>query len=76
MRQLAFYTIRGYQKLFRFLFLGILVSPKGNCRFSPTCSRYTQEAINKYGFLKGTTLGVRRILRCHPFSKGGSDPLL
>lgn len=76
MRKLALYTIRGYQNFFRFLFLGMLIPPKGNCRFYPTCSAYTQGAIDKHGFLKGGALGVWRILRCHPFSKGGNDPLL
>lgn len=46
-----------------------------NCRFYPTCSQYTIEAIRKYGPFKGFFLGMRRILRCHPFSKGGYDPL-
>lgn len=45
------------------------------CRFSPTCSEYASEAIAKYGFLKGTALGLKRLLRCHPFSHGGYDPV-
>lgn len=45
------------------------------CKFYPTCSEYTKQAIEKYGALKGTMLGVWRILRCNPFSKGGYDPL-
>ena len=45
-----------------------------NCRFSPTCSQYTIEAIEKYGVIRGTWKGVMRIVRCHPFSKGGYDP--
>ncbi|HAU50603.1 MAG TPA: membrane protein insertion efficiency factor YidD [Clostridiales bacterium] len=47
----------------------------GHCRFSPTCSQYTLEAIEKYGFLRGSFKGFCRILRCNPFSKGGYDPL-
>ena len=46
-----------------------------NCRFYPTCSQYSLEAYEKYGFFKGTFLTVNRILRCHPFHKGGYDPL-
>jgi len=43
------------------------------CRFTPTCSEYTYQAVEKYGVLKGLFLGLRRIIRCHPFSKGGYD---
>jgi putative membrane protein insertion efficiency factor len=45
------------------------------CRFYPTCSEYTYEAIEKYGFLKGFLKGVNRIKKCHPWHKGGYDPL-
>ena len=45
------------------------------CRFTPTCSAYFIQAVEKYGPFKGTYLGIKRILRCHPFSKGGYDPL-
>jgi putative membrane protein insertion efficiency factor len=45
------------------------------CRFEPTCSQYASEAIAKYGGLKGTWMGVKRILRCQPFCKGGHDPV-
>ncbi len=47
-----------------------------NCRFEPTCSRYTEQALLRYGAAKGLYLGLRRILRCHPFSAGGYDPLV
>lgn len=45
------------------------------CRFHPSCSRYAEGAIVKHGLGKGIYLAVRRILRCHPFSKGGYDPV-
>jgi len=46
-----------------------------SCRFTPTCSHYTYEAIEKYGVIKGGWLGVKRISRCHPFNPGGYDPV-
>lgn len=45
------------------------------CRFTPTCSQYTYQAIEKYGVIKGLLLGLKRIIRCHPWNKGGYDPL-
>jgi len=45
------------------------------CRFYPTCSQYTIEAIDKYGAKKGLFLGIKRISKCHPFHPGGYDPL-
>ena len=53
------------------------ISPKlGNhCRFYPTCSEYTKQAVDKYGIIKGNILGIYRILRCNPFSHGGIDNL-
>lgn len=46
-----------------------------SCRYYPTCSEYTYQAICKYGATKGLWLGVKRILRCHPFHEGGHDPV-
>ena len=45
------------------------------CIFYPTCSEYTKQAVDKYGIIKGNILGIYRILRCNPFSKGGVDKL-
>lgn len=45
------------------------------CRFYPTCSEYMMEAIREYGFFKGMFLGLKRLLRCHPFRPGGYDPV-
>jgi hypothetical protein len=46
----------------------------GQCRFHPTCSQYMIDAVNKHGAVRGSWRGVKRICRCHPFSKGGIDP--
>ena len=53
------------------------ISPglKPRCRFYPTCSAYMYEAVERYGALKGGWLGVKRLLRCQPFCKGGFDPV-
>lgn len=68
MKVALIFLIRGYR-----LFISPLLPP--SCRFTPTCSEYAMEAINKYGAFRGLYLGVRRILRCHPFHAGGYDPV-
>ena len=52
------------------------LSSHGNCRFYPTCSNYASEALEEYGFFKGSYLTIKRILRCRPFGKYGYDPVL
>ena len=54
-----------------------LISPLlgNNCIFLPTCSEYTKDSIVKFGLLKGCWLGLKRILKCHPWGKGGYDPI-
>ena len=52
-----------------------LESKNINCKFYPTCSEYTKQAIQKYVATKGIIIGICRIIRCNPFSKGGYDPL-
>ena len=66
--KLLIYLVRFYQK-----FISPLKGP--TCRFDPTCSQYSIEAIKKYGALKGIYLTMRRLLKCHPFHTGGYDPL-
>lgn len=58
-------------------FYQLVISPisPGKCRFIPTCSNYTLEAVRKYGSIKGTILGIKRVMKCHPFNPGGYDPV-
>jgi len=70
--------IRIYQKYFS-LDQGMLGKALGTrglvCRFKPTCSEYTYQAVERYGVIKGGLMGAKRVLRCNPFCKGGEDPL-
>ena len=68
MKTLALYILRFYKYA-----ISPMLPPA--CRFTPTCSEYMTEAITKYGFWKGTQIGLRRLLRCHPFHAGGYDPV-
>ncbi len=71
MRKISILLIKGYQK-----FISPFLKAFGvNCKYYPSCSEYMKQAIEKYGFIKGFYLGIKRIGRCHPFSKGGYDPL-
>ena len=70
-------AIRFYQRylsfdtgILRYLFL-----TDRACRFTPTCSEYTYRAVERYGIIDGLWLSLRRITRCHPWSKGGADPV-
>lgn len=75
-RYVAVKIIRAYQRTLSFDH-GVLkiFKPYGYCRFQPTCSDYAIAAIEKYGFLRGGLKAFWRIMRCHPWNKGGYDPL-
>ncbi|MBV4420034.1 membrane protein insertion efficiency factor YidD [Clostridium tyrobutyricum] len=68
MKKILIYLIKFYREY---------ISPlkRSCCRFYPTCSEYALQAIEKYGFLKGGIMSIKRILRCNPFCKGGYDPV-
>jgi putative membrane protein insertion efficiency factor len=57
------------------LYRALLFWVPSSCRFEPSCSRYTEQAIVKYGLLKGSWMGAKRIARCQPFNPGGYDPV-
>lgn len=66
-KRVGVFLIRLYQKGSKWM--------PATCRYRPTCSQYTLEAIERYGLLKGSWIGFRRILRCHPGRPGGYDPV-
>lgn len=68
MKKIGLALIRLYQRTF-----SRALPP--SCRYEPSCSNYTYQAVEKYGLLKGSWLGLRRIGRCHPLSPGGHDPV-
>lgn len=71
MKKIMINMIRWYQK-----HISCWLEAKNiHCKYYPSCSEYTKQAIEKYGAGKGMILGIYRILRCNPFSKGGYDPL-
>ncbi|MFA6193752.1 MAG: membrane protein insertion efficiency factor YidD [Parcubacteria group bacterium] len=76
MKRIILKMIRWYQKYLSLDtgFLSYIYSERV-CRYHPTCSEYSYQAIEKYGTIKGGWLGFKRIIRCHPWAKGGDDPV-
>lgn len=77
MKRIILKLIKTYQKteIFRGTLAKQLFLNESACRFTPTCSDYTYQAVEKYGAVKGLFLGIKRIVRCHPWNKGGFDPV-
>ncbi len=74
MRALVRILIRGYQKVLS-PFLSFVTGPNAGCRFSPTCSEYFLQAVEIHGVVRGSLLGVKRLLRCQPWGGTGIDPV-
>lgn len=76
LKKLILFSIRIYQKTLSFDH-GIVsyITPVRFCRFHPTCSQYAYEAIDRFGILQGGRMGLKRILRCHPWNPGGYEPV-
>jgi uncharacterized protein len=68
MKQVALSLLRFYKR-----FISPVLPP--SCRFTPTCSQYTYEAIDRHGLVRGGWMGIKRIVRCNPFNAGGYDPV-
>ncbi len=77
MKRIILACVRFYQKtsFFHNYFFRLFFMSDRVCRFTPTCSEYIYQAVEKYGVIKGLWLGLKRIVRCHPWSKGGNNPL-
>jgi putative membrane protein insertion efficiency factor len=73
MSSVALFLIRAYRVIFAPV--KVVLGVNGCCRYTPTCSRYAEEAICSHGLCQGLWLGARRILRCHPWGGGGFDPV-
>ncbi len=71
MKKIIIFLVKLYKKSISPMFKAMGVE----CKYYPTCSEYTVQAIERYGCIKGIYLGIKRILKCNPFSKGGYDPL-
>ncbi|HEV8130458.1 MAG TPA: membrane protein insertion efficiency factor YidD [Acidobacteriota bacterium] len=69
MKRALLFLLKSYKR-----YVSPLLPP--SCRFEPTCSDYFYEAVEKKGVFRGSYLGIKRLLRCHPFSRGGNDPVM